>query len=140
MRLGFVLVAISIAGIAYAVSLFNDSPPHPDEWLTEADVEALAETLSTYDGWVAGCVLNGRDDAPIEAPGSEVISVTVNGRDAVLFHNPGVPVSLASVEVLRPGAYCRVPEGNPLLALWGGQTEKVDSDSALRHNSAGEAT
>lgn len=61
-------LASSSLGLHLWHGFFGTTPPHPDTWLVESEQELLAEAMSGFEGWVAGCLLESLDEAPLRRP------------------------------------------------------------------------
>ncbi len=68
LAVGAVAGLVLAAGFSFGRDTFGTTPPHPDTWLVEAEQEALAEALSDFEDWVAGCLLAGIDEGPLRPP------------------------------------------------------------------------
>ena len=71
LAVGAVAGLVLAAGFAFGSNALGSTPPHPDTWLTEQEQEVLAESMSEFEGWVAGCLLDGLDEAPVRPPRSQ---------------------------------------------------------------------
>lgn len=117
---GVLAGGVLIGAFLGARTLLEEQPPHPDEWLTIDDQEALVAAISSVpvDAWVAGCLWKGRDP-------NDILRV-VSRPDGGLVQTwrwsavrDGLKVSLVSVEGARaesfdevsgPGYFCYMPE------------------------------
>jgi hypothetical protein len=119
---GVLVGGVLIGAFLGARTLLEEQPPHPDEWLTTDDQEALVAAISSVpvDGWVAGCLWKDRDPGDVhsvvEHPDGGIVQTWrwSGVRD-------GLQVCLVSVEDATPesenfnevsgsGYFCCVPE------------------------------
>jgi hypothetical protein len=49
-----------VGGLVAFRTATHEDPPPPSEWLTEAGQEELADALTHFDGWAAGCLWEAR--------------------------------------------------------------------------------
>lgn len=113
LAVGAVAGLVLAAGFAFGSNAFGSTPPHPDTWLSEEEQEVLVESMSDFDGWVAGCLLDGIDEAPVSPPRGERADYEgelESGRRIRLVNVSDAPRSHSYDELLGNGYFCYIPE------------------------------
>ncbi len=112
LAVGAVAGLVLAAGFAFGSNALGSTPPHPDTWLTEEEQEALAEVMSDFDGWVAGCLLDGLDEAPMSPPRGERADYEgelESGRRVRIVTVSEADPSGSYDELVSDGYFCYVP-------------------------------
>lgn len=95
----------------------HEDRPLPSRWLTETEQEELADALTQFDGWAAGCLWENRDfrdiaDVVDESEGQTTLWRAENhsGREMSFLTVQDAEGSGDMDEVAGSGYFCYVPE------------------------------
>lgn len=113
LAIGGVAGVVLAAGFTFGTAAFGTSPPHPDTWLTEQEQEVLVEVMSDFEGWVAGCLLEGLDEAPLRPPRGQRADYEAeleSGRRVRIVTVSDAAGSNSYDESLGDGYFCYVPD------------------------------
>lgn len=112
LTVGAVAGLVLAAGFTFGSNAFGSTPPHPDTWLTEREQEVLVEMMSEFDGWVAGCLLEGLDEAPVSPPRGQRADYEADlesGRRARIVNVSDADGRSSYDERVGDGYFCYVP-------------------------------
>lgn len=112
LAVGAVAGLVLAAGFAFGSNALGSTPPHPDTWLTEEEQEVLVEVMSDFEGWVAGCLLDGLDVVPVRPPRGQRADYEAqleSGRDVRIVNVSEVDGSGSYDELVGDGYFCYVP-------------------------------